>query len=64
VITQGYWQGRRQNSKEGLYLPNSSVLRVIINIKIFMSSIWELNYLRWGRNPQIIFTTTGGTHMI
>jgi hypothetical protein len=29
-------------------------------MKAFMSFIWELNYLRWGKNPQIIFTAGAG----
>ena len=39
------------NSLEGRYLPGSSTLKAYHKRKSFASFIWELNDLRWGRNP-------------
>ena len=50
VITWGYWQGSRHNSREGRYLPNSTAVKAYYENKSFVSFIWEINNQRQGRN--------------
>lgn len=58
VISQGYWQGSRQNSIEGWHLPRSNALR-LYKYKDFVVIIWELNDIKWGRNlPNNIYCNT------
>ena len=55
VTSPGHWQGCRHNSVEGWYLRSSSDLGLLY-IWWAVSFIWEINDLRWGRNPQVIFS--------
>lgn len=57
VISRGSWQ-EGDKIAEGWHLPSSSAFKAYYKRKGFVSFIWRLNDLSWGRDTQIIFTTT------